>query len=41
MPNVINEFISADRCARASQPIRWIGHPVYSITGVINANCTQ
>src|SRR5512146_1577289 len=33
--------MSADRCDSASQPVRWIGHPVQNITGVISASWTQ
>ena len=28
VPKVISVFMSAARCARVSQPVRWIGHPV-------------
>jgi hypothetical protein len=27
LPSVINEFISACRWARLSQPVRWMGQP--------------
>ncbi len=33
--------MSAARCRRVSQPVRWIGHPVNSITGVMTASCSQ
>ncbi len=33
--------MSAERCASASQPVRWIGQPLHTITGVISANCSQ
>ena len=33
--------MSADRCARASHPVRWIGQPTHPITGAIRDNWTQ
>ncbi len=41
VPRVISEFMSAVRCDRARHPVRWIGHPVYPMTGAISASCSH
>ena len=41
VPKVIKVFISAVRCRKVSQPVRWMGQPAQNITGVIKASCSQ